>query len=633
MEFGIDLDDSPEISMGEDEAEEIVLDADEPATDLSFGLDGDAALEFGLTSPQGPAAEAQPAEAPASVTATDRGEEDLAFITEHMTEAEVFAKYGLLDRAIEHLNKVLDHAPEHLPAYEKLFHTYLEESQNENAGELGRRFVRVLREQNENERAEEIVNELASRGLDSGESTPPGAPEVELAGEVSDEPEEMTLPDEMELEETSAPTVDSDEPEEISLEIEPEELELEAEDLPEVEEELELEAGDELTLEVEEEPASVDASGLEMEVSSEELTLDFDEGAGLDLAPEEPEEIEEIEEIGEDEDLEEVEELAETAVEEIEEPEELEMSFGETEVPSAAEAHPSATAGQEPLSEEELSEIDFYIEQELFDEASERLEAMAAAHPDDSRVRNRIETIQQKRSAVPPPAEPDSPPALDIEAELLSAIPDDDDEVTSGIDRAQASAEEEPPLAAEISAEEEEGLFADEDDFFDLAAELEQELEGEFDDDISLSEEEQSLEDVFREFKKGVEEQLDAEDHDTHYNLGIAYKEMGLIDEAIGEFQIASKDPKRTVECCSMLGLCFLEKGMPQLAIKWYNKGLEVPEITEDEHIGLLYELASAHVEVGDTTQAHKTFVEIYGVNSNYRDVAERIKQLENVSQ
>jgi tetratricopeptide (TPR) repeat protein len=174
----------------------------------------------------------------------------------------------------------------------------------------------------------------------------------------------------------------------------------------------------------------------------------------------------------------------------------------------------------------------------------------------------------------------------------------------------------------------EENLFADEDNFFDLAAELESEL-AEDEEPISLSEEEQSLEEIFKEFKKGVEQQLDSEDYDTHYNLGIAYKEMGLVDEAIGEFQLASKDPKRSVECASMLGLCFLEKGMPQLAIKWYRKGIEIPEITEEEHIGLLYDLGSAYVETGDTENAQKAFMEVYGMNTQYRDIVSRIKQLE----
>jgi len=104
---------------------------------------------------------------------------------------------------------------------------------------------------------------------------------------------------------------------------------------------------------------------------------------------------------------------------------------------------------------------------------------------------------------------------------------------------------------------------------------------------------------------------------------------MGLIDEAIGEFQLASKDPKRAVECASMLGLCFLEKGMPQLSIKWYRKGLEMPEITEEEHLGLLYDLGAASMDVGDIENAQKAFMEVYALNTSYRDIASRIKQLE----
>jgi lipopolysaccharide biosynthesis regulator YciM len=68
---------------------------------------------------------------------------------------------------------------------------------------------------------------------------------------------------------------------------------------------------------------------------------------------------------------------------------------------------------------------------------------------------------------------------------------------------------------------------------------------------------------------------------------------------------------------------------MPQLAIKWYRKGLEMPEISEEEHIGLLYDLGSAYMEVGDTDNAQKAFMEVYGMNSNYRDIVSLIKQLE----
>jgi len=312
------------------------------------------------------------------------------------------------------------------------------------------------------------------------------------------------------------------------------------------------------------------------------------------------------------------------------------------EEPAPFEAAPEFTFEPQAPSAEEIGEVDFYIEQELFEEARTKLATLSARFPGDTMVtkrQHRLDTAVAAAAAIaavaappPPPAPPPiaMPPVLsrdEIESELLSALPDEEEEEV-------AATTPPPPPAAPVAVFEppmsvgEESLFSEEGDFFDLAAELESEL-GEEGEDVSLSEEEQSLEEIFKEFKKGVEQQLDSEDYDTHYNLGIAYKEMGLIDESISEFQLASKDPKRAVECASMLGLCFLEKGMPQLAIKWYRKGIEMPEITEEEHVGLLYDLGSAYLEVGDTDNAQKAFMEVYGMNGNYRDIVSRIKQLE----
>jgi len=175
------------------------------------------------------------------------------------------------------------------------------------------------------------------------------------------------------------------------------------------------------------------------------------------------------------------------------------------------------------------------------------------------------------------------------------------------------------------------GLFDEEDDFFDLAAEIEQELtqEGVFQGtDLLVPPSEQSLEEIVEGFKKGVAEHLSPTDYDTHFNLGIAYREMGLLDEAIGEFQLASKDPRHLVLCCSMLGLCFLDKGLPELAIKWYRRGLEAPGLGEEDMLGLLYDQGVAYLAIDDTASAYKTFVEIYGINTNYRDVVARIEEL-----
>ncbi|HMB53411.1 MAG TPA: hypothetical protein VKU40_08845 [Thermoanaerobaculia bacterium] len=176
-----------------------------------------------------------------------------------------------------------------------------------------------------------------------------------------------------------------------------------------------------------------------------------------------------------------------------------------------------------------------------------------------------------------------------------------------------------------------EEAFSDEDDFFDLAAELEDELtreEGLDSDDLLLEQpQEQTLEEIVDGFKKGVAEALSEEDHQTHFDLGIAYREMGLVDEAIGEFQVAAKSPALFVECCSMLGLSFLEKGLPELAVKWYQRGLEAPGLSEEKQMGLLYDMGNAQLQMGEKDEAHKTFVDLYGTNSNYRDVVAKLEE------
>ena len=133
---------------------------------------------------------------------------------------------------------------------------------------------------------------------------------------------------------------------------------------------------------------------------------------------------------------------------------------------------------------------------------------------------------------------------------------------------------------------------------------------------------------IFEEFRRGVDQQLGSEDYDTRYNLGIAYKEMGLIDEAVAEFQLAAKDPQRLLECSSMLGLCFMEKGMPKLAVKWFEKGLKAPGRLIEEYNGLRYDLAAAHEAAGEADAALSVYSELYGHDASFRDVAVKVRDL-----
>ena len=571
---------APSFDISEEPAISLDLDASEPM-ELDFSLDEPSPVPPVTAAPPPPPTRLVPAVELAAADLGDNGD-DLDFITEHLTEAEVFAKYGLAEKAAEHLRAVLERAPKNATAHDRLFRILLEEGDIEGARAAAVGYVAILEEKSDADTIDAVRNEFASRGQTF--EVPRAVPPRAAAPQTAPEPEpEIAFEEELSFDlDAGAPAgeleFDLEEPEPIAA--------------PEPEPEPEPEPAFEMPAAEEEEEV--------LELTSEPLgELSFGDEAEplLDLEPpavETPLELPPIEEVA-----------AEP------EPVAAQPFFG-------VEEEDAFDLEQLPL--EELGEIDFYIEQELFEEARRKLETLEARFPGNGDLaarRTRVEAGASAAAAAAP-----RPPALsrdEIENELLSAIPDDEDEFT---------VPEMPPAAMSATVAQEENLFADEDNFFDLAAELESEL-AEDEDAISLSEEEQSLEEIFKEFKKGVEQQLDSEDYDTHYNLGIAYKEMGLIDEAIGEFQLASKDPKRAVECASMLGLCFLEKGMPQLAIKWYRKGLEMPEITEEEHIGLLYDLASAYQEVGDTDNAQKAFMEVYGMNSNYRDIVVRIKALE----
>ena len=145
-----------------------------------------------------------------------------------------------------------------------------------------------------------------------------------------------------------------------------------------------------------------------------------------------------------------------------------------------------------------------------------------------------------------------------------------------------------------------------------------------------------ALSDVFDEFKKGMEDDGDSGDYETHYNLGIAFKEMGLMEESIGEFQKALKAvgsdvaSEEFVRCCNMLGLCFVDKGLPQVAVKWFARGLSSPGRNEETYQALRYDLGCAHEMAGNPKEALETFLDVYGVNINYRDVSEKIESLKN---
>ena len=134
----------------------------------------------------------------------------------------------------------------------------------------------------------------------------------------------------------------------------------------------------------------------------------------------------------------------------------------------------------------------------------------------------------------------------------------------------------------------------------------------------------------------GLEEPEDAGDSDfeTKYSTAIAYKEMGLLEQAIAEFQdaasIVSPDDgtRRFFSCANLLGHSFMENGMPKLAMKWYQRALEIANLTTDEKQALWYELGIVHESEGEFETAGRYFEQVYAENVDFRDVRERLKNM-----
>jgi tetratricopeptide (TPR) repeat protein len=143
------------------------------------------------------------------------------------------------------------------------------------------------------------------------------------------------------------------------------------------------------------------------------------------------------------------------------------------------------------------------------------------------------------------------------------------------------------------------------------------------------------LGEVFDQFRADMgEASVEGEDLETHYNLGIAYREMGLLEEAISEFQKVAKANntkqafRYAMQCCTLLGLAFMERGQPAIAAMWYERALDTPGLDQETILALRYDLGVAQELAGDTSAARKSFSQVYGVNIDYRDVGERLAAL-----
>ncbi len=253
---------------------------------------------------------------------------------------------------------------------------------------------------------------------------------------------------------------------------------------------------------------------------------------------------------------------------------------------------------------------------------------LASSESDEEAVRSLMQEIQtlQKPAPVAPPQE----------QYMKQAVPKNDRRAAPPAQPATSADEDYFDLGEELNKMSTSAAAPKQapptDDFFDLAAELRDEL-----NTVSVSAqpaavENQTLDDIFEDFKKGVEAQEEKHDVDTHYNLGVSYKEMGLLDDAIAEFILTPEGETKFVQSRYLLGLCYMEQGDYQGAITEIHNALNYSMTysgSVEERIDMHYDLGLAYQGSGDVETALAEFQEVYNADQGYRDIASKLQELQ----
>lgn len=269
---------------------------------------------------------------------------------------------------------------------------------------------------------------------------------------------------------------------------------------------------------------------------------------------------------------------------------EMDTSGGAREVTSLVDQVEEAVevVGSQTLTDE-LQEAEFFVQQGMMQEAQSAFQRILVRDPEHTVAKQKLAEIERKIAA--PAKEKPRRPA----AKKDTVFKVTDTQVAQG-------------------------------DFIDLAGELNEEMA--LEEKTSSADIEPEVQDLLHQFQAGVREQIDVTDYETHYHLGIAYKDLGLYDEAIEELRLAASDAANRVRCAGPLGLTYLAKGEPEQAVEELLKGLAATQNGTEERWGVLYDLATAYEALGDAQKALEALQSIHSESPKFRDIRTRVRDL-----
>jgi tetratricopeptide (TPR) repeat protein len=140
--------------------------------------------------------------------------------------------------------------------------------------------------------------------------------------------------------------------------------------------------------------------------------------------------------------------------------------------------------------------------------------------------------------------------------------------------------------------------------------------------------EQREFHEILEQFKRGIDENLESDDYQSHYDLGVAFKEMGLLDEAIAEFQKALRASEGRLRTSEALGMAFFEKGQYAVCETVLRRAVEGLDGSDESKIGLLYWLGRASEALGKKAEAMASYERAVAVDIRFLDLSQRIHRL-----
>ena len=216
--------------------------------------------------------------------------------------------------------------------------------------------------------------------------------------------------------------------------------------------------------------------------------------------------------------------------------------------------------------EEDLSEADFYAQQGLFEEAIEIYEKLLSSDPGNRAIKTKLEALKSGEF-VPSEFEESTDDEISLELEL----------------------EEEPVVPKNVDT---------------------------------------SVQSIFKQFKENIEKEVGEDDYETHYDLGIAYREMGMIDDAIEEFRYLGNDTEKIKKSSYMIAMCYKDKGLYDNAIAEYKKVLGVITKADDSYLEVQYTVAEILEKQKTLMQAKAIYEEIASINPSFKNVQQKLSAM-----